>query len=326
MIKVNGKVFTVDYFPDGTQCLMHVDITPDFNNKFNIFWRYKKDEELVTLMYIVNYIRNSYKDKNVIINLYMPYIPNARMDRTKNNNEIFTLKFFANFINSLNFDKVSVLDPHSDVSVALINRISIIDINSVISNVIAAVKRDADNDNKELVIYFPDAGAYKRYKDLGCIMGFRKCYGHKDRDWLTGKIVGMSVVDENDDKLCDSIVTDFETASINGESLVASAVVKPFENKYVLMIDDIISYGGTFYYSAKKINELGADKIYAYATHVETDSFWDNERGTFKKAMGFEGNSYHSDKQIVEKLYTTNSLYDVDENYFVELIDIENLK
>lgn len=42
--------------------------------------------------------------------------------------------------------------------------------------------------------------------------------------------------------------------------------------------------------------------------------------------MGFEGNSHHSDKQIVEKLYTTNSLYDVDENYFVELIDIENLK
>ncbi len=325
MIKVNGKVFTVDYFPDGTQCLMHVDITPDFNNKFNIFWRYKNDEELVTLMYIVNYIRNSYKDKNVIINLYMPYIPNARMDRTKNNDEIFTLKFFANFINGLNFDKVSVLDPHSDVSVALINRISILDINSVISNVIAAVKRDADNDNKELVIYFPDAGAYKRYKDLGCILGFRKCYGHKDRDWITGKIVGMSIVDENDDKLCDSIVTDFETAGINGESLVASAVVKPFENKYVLMIDDIISYGGTFYYSAQKIHEMGADNIFAYATHVETDSFWNVEKGTFRKAMGFTDEDGNENEQIVTILYTTNSLYNHESGNNVYVLNIEKM-
>ena len=35
------------------------------------------------------------------------------------------------------------------------------------------------------------------------------------------------------------------------------------------MIDDIISYGGTMYYSAKKLKELGVGKIYAYATHVE---------------------------------------------------------
>ena len=45
------------------------------------------------------------------------------MDRVKTESDVFTLKYFAKFINSMNFDAVSVLDPHSYVSEALIDRI-----------------------------------------------------------------------------------------------------------------------------------------------------------------------------------------------------------
>ena len=59
------------------------------------------------------------------VSLFMPYIPNARMDRVKVDEDTFTLKYFAEIINSLSFTSVSVLDPHSSVSEALIERIRI---------------------------------------------------------------------------------------------------------------------------------------------------------------------------------------------------------
>ena len=42
----------------------------------------------------------------------MPYIPNARQDRVKGPEDVFTLKYFANVINALGFRTVTVLDPH----------------------------------------------------------------------------------------------------------------------------------------------------------------------------------------------------------------------
>ncbi len=49
------------------------------------------------------------------------------MDRVKNSDEVFTLKYFAEFINDLKFDTVEVGDPHSNVSTMLIDNISIIE-------------------------------------------------------------------------------------------------------------------------------------------------------------------------------------------------------
>ena len=59
------------------------------------------------------------------IELNMPYIPNARQDRVKAAEDVFTLKYFAQMINSLGFSKVTVLDPHSYVSEALVDHIEV---------------------------------------------------------------------------------------------------------------------------------------------------------------------------------------------------------
>jgi len=299
MIKVGNYKIEVKHFPDGTQCLMDIDfnkiaINPSYAS---ITWNYESDEELVTLIYLVNYIRS--KAPKYPIYLFMPYIPNARMDRTKNPGEVFTLKYFANIINSLNFDCVSVLDPHSDVSIALINNVHVISPDDYIAKVIHTIK---DNNHiegdEELIIYFPDAGAYKRYKDIECLTPYNKIYGQKVRDWKTGKITGLTIVDKDGNKIEQS-----------------------FEDTCILMIDDIISYGGTMYYSALEINKHNPAKIYAYATHVEPKSLWDKEKGTFIRVFGFSGNS-RQNNQIVEKLYTTNSIYNLDGNDFVIPITI----
>jgi ribose-phosphate pyrophosphokinase len=195
------------------------------------------------------------------------------MDRVKSYKEVFTLKYFAEIINSLNFRAVYTLDAHSDSSLALIDRINNASPNTIIADVIWNIP---EIDVRHLVVYFPDAGAYKRYKDLTAIANYPKVYGEKIRNWQTHRIEGLNVV-------------------TNGTDL---------RGKSVLLIDDIISYGGTFYHSILKLKELGADKIYIYASHVE-NAIIDTERGTLIKLI---------DDGTVNMLYTTDSIFKTENN------------
>ena len=101
------------YFPDSTP---KIDITHLSSSTrwthITICWKYESMEELFDVICLTKHLQNQGK----VVSLYLPYIPNARMDRVKSVNEIFTLKHFCDVINSLEFEKVTVVDPHSDVS------------------------------------------------------------------------------------------------------------------------------------------------------------------------------------------------------------------
>ena len=269
MISVNCRTVKVGHFPAGEQNIL--DFKHDISDENTIVWKYESDEELVTLIYIVRHIRNYYPKANIY--LHMPYIPHARMDRVKSDKEVFTLKYFAEVINSLNFNVVYTLDAHSDSSLALIDRIQNDSPNTIIADVLWNIP---GGDSRHLVVYFPDAGAYKRYKDLTAIANYPKVYSEKIRNWQTHRIEGLNVV-------------------TNGTDL---------KGKSVLLIDDIISYGGTFYHSVLKLKELGADKIYIYASHVE-NAMIDTERGMLIKLI---------DDGTVTMIYTTDSIFKAENN------------
>ena len=275
MIKVNGIEIVRKTFPDGSLCLLDLDnslLSP--NKNYEIVWLYEGDDEIFMLICIVKHLRSKMHN-NVDFTLTMPYVVNGRLDRTHSDNEVFTLKYFTEIINNLNFNKVVIVDPHSIVSEALIDNVCVIRPSNIISKVID--KMLCFNEfEREVVIYFPDDGAYKRYKDMPCFKDLKCVYGKKERDWKTGQILGIEIYDKNGCKLTNEL-----------------------ENCDVLMVDDIISYGGTLAYSADRINELGANKIYAYASHTE-NSVLDQEKGTFLKRL---------DYGIIDKLYTTNSIY-----------------
>lgn len=236
MIKVNNKVIKPEQFPDGT---MKLDITVfTFDELIKIEWYYDSENELLQLVYIVNHIRNINPD--IKIGLIMPYIPNARFDRTVKVYEVFTLKFFANIINSLKFDLVKVLDPHSHVSEALFDRLYIQSPNIYIKKIFKKLPDDT-------MLFFPDEGSVKRYPNLPKYCG-SYAFGIKRRNWVTGKIEGLDVVGD--------------TEKIKGRN--------------ILIVDDICSKGGTFYHSALKLKELGATNIYLYVTHCE-NSIYDGE-------------------------------------------------
>lgn len=268
MFKINGMPVEVNNYPDGT---LRINVNVGNPDGAHIEWLYKAGEEMA-LLFIVNHLRERLNIQRFTLD--MPYIPNARMDRVKTQNEVFTLKYFCEFVNSLGFDKVFVRDAHSPVSLALINNVVCEDIGEAIKE----LQFKLLNPNKDIV-FFPDEGSCKRYFELA---KYSYAFGIKKRDWATGEIIGLDV----------------HGAGMNGE-----LPTSPFN---VLIIDDISSYGGTFFHSAKKLKELGADKIYLYVTHCE-NSILDGEL---------------INSGLLEKIYTTKSIF-TGEHPLIEVINNE---
>ena len=233
MILINGTPVNLGSFPDGTM-LVKQDIPAE--DKITLSWHYENDRETLAVIYLANHLRAHGKED---IHLYMPYIPNARQDRVKTDEDVFTLKYFATILNSLNFKTVTVLDPHSSVSEALIENIRIEKPKAFIEKVIEMI---TEKEGEAPSMFYPDEGAGKRYSGM---IPLPYSFGIKKRDWATGQIKGLDAAGDTDS----------------------------IKDKNILIVDDICSKGGTFYFSAKKLKELGAKNIYLYVTHCENTIF-----------------------------------------------------
>ena len=91
--QLNGYVVVQNRFPDGTLALNEINgdlLSDNFANWID--WMYDGDEEMFTIMSLVDIIRRNSQGR---IYLKMPYLPNARMDRIKTDTENFALKVFA---------------------------------------------------------------------------------------------------------------------------------------------------------------------------------------------------------------------------------------
>ncbi len=230
MLNLNDKKVDLGHFPDGSLLIKeNVPKSFDCERSAIITWKYENDAETVALIYLAKHLKAHGIEK---IRLEMPYIPNARQDRVKTDEDVFTLKYFAEVINSLGFSEVTVLDPHSSVSEALIERIVAKTPENYISRVISRIG------SENLMMFYPDEGAMKRYSAMA---DKPYAFGIKKRDWETGKICGLDV----------------------------AGAAEMIKGSRVLIVDDICSKGGTFYHSAKKLKELGAAEIYLYISHCE---------------------------------------------------------
>lgn len=266
MITVNGYKIGNDTYPDGTFLIKSLFKNGNSNNmQVGISWYYENESELAKLMYITKDLKSKgYND----INLILPYVPNARMDRVKYDSDIFMLKYFAEFINSLGFSKVFTFDVHSDVAPALIERC----VNKTPENFIYYVIRDLNlNADKDFVIY-PDAGCKKR---LDGLVKFPSIFADKNRDWRTGEITSTSLYGD----------------------------LTRVEGARVLFVDDICSYGGTAMYTLKALKELGAKECYCCFSHVEKSIF--GKKGWQETG---EGTLTLLNSGLVSKIFCTDSL------------------
>lgn len=235
MILVNGvEVLLKKRFPDGTFSFkIFAEDVVRSGAVASITWYYEGEDEMAALYYIVQHIHQNPVIQG--IKLFLPYCPNARMDRTHHDDEVFTLKYFAEFINSMGFRQVSVLDPHSSVVPALINRCEVVSPVSYIRKALRAI------DDPNLILFYPDEGAMKRYSGM---LHIPYGFGIKHRSWETGEIASLNAVVDG---------------SING--------------KKVLVIDDICCRGGTFLKSAECLKKMRAKGVFLFCTHCEPTIF-----------------------------------------------------
>jgi ribose-phosphate pyrophosphokinase len=97
-------------------------------------------------------------NKGLTATLTLYCLIGMRSDRRFNEYESFDLKIIANFINSMKFDKVEILHPHSSISLALIA-------NSKAMSHLQYVER-AFYEIGNPILVSPDAGAYKQTHEI----------------------------------------------------------------------------------------------------------------------------------------------------------------
>lgn len=230
MIKINNQIFANETFANGEVIYKEVALNSSINR---ISFYFETNKDLADMIMAVAYIKSFYP--SVRLELFMPYIPYSRMDR-KINEQLFSLGMFADVINSLGFDKVIVLDPHSSTSESRIKNLEIVAIEDVIIQIASENNIDA--------IMFPDRGARTKYTDRYaklCKM-YPVMFGEKKRDLANkGRLLGYEILGDKID------LTD----------------------KNILIVDDLCAYGNTFKFCGIELKKHGAQNVYLWITHCE---------------------------------------------------------
>lgn len=164
------------------------------------------------------------------ISLLLPYFPAARQDRVMVKGEPLTVKIYADLINNCQFEKVYILDPHSDVTPALLHRVHELDNHHLIKKVVAKLS--------DFLLISPDGGALKKiYKTAQILDSQPVIECSKVRDVRTGQL------------------SDFK---VNANDL---------GGKTCVIVDDICDGGGTFLGLAKALKKKNAGQLILVVTH-----------------------------------------------------------
>jgi ribose-phosphate pyrophosphokinase len=170
------------------------------------------------------------------IELSISYLLAARMDRVMTTGEPFSLKVLSQMLNVANFKKIRIFDPHSEVSVALIDRSYPITNHVFVRDVLADYF--STNERSAYCLVSPDAGALKKIHQLAQFLEVHdvvECM--KERDVKTGAL------------------TNFNTTADN------------LRGKTCFIIDDICDGGGTFIGTAQLLQSKGAAKVVLVVSH-----------------------------------------------------------
>jgi ribose-phosphate pyrophosphokinase len=234
-ILINNKPIESFKFPGG-EC--HVNVLNNLSIDTNLIviqaYLYNSDD-LVSLLLTIDAIRR--EATGIPIRLIIPYFPYTRQDRICNSGEALSIKVIADLINSLNCDSVTIFDPHSDVTPALINNCYIRESYSIIG---LSTLGGFLHENQYLTFVSPDQGAEKKVRKAAQYFNRRMLCATKVRNVKTGEIINTEI----------NIGSEYDA------------------NQDFLIIDDICDGGKTFIELSKKIRSEGMiGNIYLYVTH-----------------------------------------------------------
>lgn len=220
-------------FPGGEE---HVRLSEvQIGAKTSVYASLKSSKDVMALLLTIDAIYRTRPDTQ--ISLMIPYIPYARQDRVCNVGESLSIKVMARLINQLQCHEVVMVDPHSDVAPALIDKARVIHQADIIVNTeMAAFIRD-----NNCALIAPDAGSHKKCAEIQKKLLNRGIEtelftANKSRNLIDGKIIHSEV---------------------NGD----------VRGKNLLILDDICDGGRTFTALSQLLKDKGAKKIFLYVTH-----------------------------------------------------------
>lgn len=162
--------------------------------------------------------------------LILPYVPGARQDRLNDEGDfLFTAKSVAGLINMVGFNRVTILDPHSNVISSLIENVDVVQPTGILP--------PEFKDNHYQYVLAPDAGSSHRALEVAKALGAYLRQGWKKRDVKTGALSGFG---------CESV---------------------PSQSR-ILVVDDICDGGGTFIGLAEEMKrDRKLDRFDLFVTH-----------------------------------------------------------
>ena len=185
MLYLNGNPMPTRYFPN-KELYLDTGMLDSLNKskRYEIGLRFEGNDDLVAL----EFLKGAMDDmgfQDIILNC--PFFPYSTMDHTDGSRPL-SLKYAARMVNRMGFGTVKVMEPHSTVLTALVDRVTVEE--KTLSMLAALYPCGQDN----LVICFPDMGAAKRYGFT--LPEFRTLTFEKKRNFADGKIIGMRCVDD----------------------------------------------------------------------------------------------------------------------------------
>lgn len=220
-VKSNCEV-KIDTYPDSQVSATIPIVDPD--GCYTIKSRFSNYQDLFKIVALNSVLRDFGVAK---VKLYCPYILAARSDRRFKDNQSFDLKLVTDVLNSCKFDEITIMDPHSDVLPALLNRIKVVSLSGF-----GWESTDGFWSDKTLIS--PDAGAYKKV-------------------FKFAEALKIPVIAANKVRTSDGVPEIQFHGDVNGLNCV--------------IMDDICDGGRTFETLGKQLKELGAATVTLMVTH-----------------------------------------------------------
>lgn len=184
MLKLNGEEVIFGQFPNKEFNLpikrLQFLMKPSPQENY-VTWIFTDNDDFAKLLILTHWL----KEMSVCKVINVSYMPYSRMDRA-NGVYVPSLEPILDFVCNLNYDKVTVREPHSAITM---NRFGWKQEDWCLSVLINILK---DNDLNSLC--FPDKGAEIRYSN--CTEHFLSSYGVKSRDFTSGNIETYSLKGE----------------------------------------------------------------------------------------------------------------------------------
>lgn len=192
------------------------------------------NDKLCRLLFFIGALRDASAG---CVTAVVPYLCYARKDRKTQPRDPVTIRYVASLFESVGTNRVLTLDVHNLAAFQNAFRCHTdhLEARSLFVRYFAPLVR-----NEEVVVVSPDVGGIKRAEQ------FRQALAN-----ATGNTVSSAFMEKYRSK-----------GVVSGETIVGEV-----KDKVALIIDDLISTGGTILRTASACRQLGAKRVYAAASH-----------------------------------------------------------